>query len=163
MHPSHIEELRRQIEELRRNLPEIDADEDLRADMLEGCTDYKEVIEKLVYIEQLTDTQIESTELHINKIQKRRLRLKDKRAGIRDIIMSLMQSANLRKVELASATVTIAKIGRSVQILDETLIPDELCRIKKEPDKIAIKDALFAGEPVPGATLNNGSETLRIS
>ena len=101
-------------------------------------------------------------EQHIEKVHKRRLRLKEKRAGIRDIITSIMATANLRKVDLPTTTVSIVKRGRSVVILDESLIPEELCRIKKEPDKVAIKDALFAGEYVPGATLNNGSETLRI-
>jgi hypothetical protein len=163
MHPAHIDQLRLQIEELRRALPEIDADEDLREDMLEGCTDYKEVIEKLVYIERITKTMIDGTEIYIDKMQKRKRNLIGKWQGVRDIISSVMESANLRKVDLVSATVTIAKTGRSVQILDASLIPDELCRIKKEPDKIAIKDALFAGETVPGAMLNNGGEALRIS
>ena len=114
MHPAHIDQLRLQIEELRRTLPEIDADEDLREDMLEGCTDYKEVIEKLVYIERITKTMIDGTEIYIDKMQKRKRNLLGKWKGVRDIISSVMESANLRKVDLPSATVTIAKTGRSV-------------------------------------------------
>ena len=162
MNPSEVDRLRLQIEQLRRSLPEIEDDDELRADMLEGCTDYKDIIQKLVFAEQMTDSSILGIEQHIEKVHKRRLRLKEKRAGIRDIITSIMATANLRKVDLPTTTVSIVKRGRSVVILDESLIPEELCRIKKEPDKVAIKDALFAGEFVPGATLNNGSETLRI-
>ena len=48
------------------------------------------------------------------------------------------------------------------QIIDDTLVPDAFCRFKREVSKTAIKDAINAGEEVPGAVLDNGSETLRI-
>jgi hypothetical protein len=40
-----------------------------------------------------------------------------------------------------------------VEITAEQLIPIELCRIKQEPDKVAIKEKLKAGEEVPGAQI----------
>ena len=41
----------------------------------------------------------------------------------------------------------------SVEIVDEELLPDELMRVKKAPDKSAIKAALKRGDAVPGAQL----------
>jgi hypothetical protein len=49
-----------------------------------------------------------------------------------------------------------------VQITDEDAIPDAYCRIKREPSKTLIKEALLDGEEVPGAVLDNGGETIRI-
>ena len=49
-----------------------------------------------------------------------------------------------------------------VIITDETLLPPDCVRIKREPDKIAIKERLSRGEPVPGATLSNSEETLAM-
>ena len=43
----------------------------------------------------------------------------------------------------------------SVSIIDESAIPSEYIRTKTEPNKMAIKDALKAGETVPGATLED--------
>jgi hypothetical protein len=41
-------------------------------------------------------------------------------------------------------------------------LPEEYWRIKKEPDKIRIKDALVAAAVVPGAELSNSPDTLAI-
>jgi Siphovirus Gp157 len=160
--PPDIDMLRLQIGTLLRENPDLEEDEQLRADMLEGCTDYKEVLERLLKSEKHFDWLITGLSGHIQQLVERRNSLKDRRAGVRNIIMSVMGAANMRKAEFPIGSISIIKTGRSVQILDENLIPEELCRIKREPNKTAIKDALFAGEPVPGATLNNGSETIRI-
>lgn len=42
-----------------------------------------------------------------------------------------------------------------VSIIDESAIPSEYIRTKTEPNKMAIKDALKAGETIPGATLED--------
>ena len=76
--------------------------------------------------------------------------------------MSILQRAELRKVVLPEATIGISRRGRAVQVLDETLVPDAYCRFNREVSKTAIKEAINAGEEVPGAILDNGGETLRI-
>ena len=55
------------------------------------------------------------------------------------------------------------RTGPSVQIVNEELVPDTLCRFKREVSKTAVKEALNAGEYVPGAILTNGNVTLRIA
>jgi hypothetical protein len=46
--------------------------------------------------------------------------------------------------------------------MDDSLVPDEMCKFKREVSKAAIKEALLAGEYVPGAVLVTGNTTLRI-
>jgi hypothetical protein len=45
---------------------------------------------------------------------------------------------------------------------DVDLLPDRLVRVKREPDKAAIKAALEAGEIVRGCSLSNNAPTLMI-
>jgi hypothetical protein len=49
-----------------------------------------------------------------------------------------------------------------VVITNKEALPEQFIRIKREEDKVAIKDALKRGEIVPGAELSNGGETLTI-
>jgi hypothetical protein len=78
------------------------------------------------------------------------------------VILSIMQRAELRKLELPEATISVAKTGRAVQVLDEEQIPDGFFKTKRELSKTLLKEALNAGETVPGAVLDNGDITVRI-
>ena len=58
----------------------------------------------------------------------------------------MMGIADLRKAELAGATLSIRNGTAKVVIIDEGLIPDQFMRIKKEPNKTAIKTAIEGGQ-----------------
>jgi hypothetical protein len=73
-----------------------------------------------------------------------------------------METANLKKLELANGTISVSNTPQSVQIIDESKIPDEYFRIKKEIDKTKIKDALKDGVEIEGVQLSNGGSTIRI-
>ena len=53
-------------------------------------------------------------------------------------------------------------IGEHVIITDESQIDEDFFRVKREPDKKAIKEALEVGINVRGAEMSNGGETLSI-
>lgn len=48
----------------------------------------------------------------------------------------------------------------SVEITDESTIPDEYIKVIKEPMKTAIKEAIKAGKTVPGAALTKGTSMV---
>lgn len=66
-----------------------------------------------------------------------------------------------KKFETARVRYSYRK-ATAVQIEDATKIPEKYIRTKitKEPDKVAIKDALKAGEEVPGAELREGANLI---
>jgi uncharacterized metal-binding protein YceD (DUF177 family) len=70
-------------------------------------------------------------------------RLKD------NLLKSVTLHGNI-KTDLISVS---SRKTKSVQITDEAAIPAEFMRIKTEPNKTAIKDALEAGEEVQGALI----------
>ena len=82
--------------------------------------------------------------------------------ALRSLIHKVMDTAGLRKRELPEATVSVRAGQPKVLIIEEELIPDEFCRIKREPDKTRIKAAIQAHEQVPGCSLSNAEETLAI-
>jgi hypothetical protein len=158
----NIEQLKIQISLLLDRHPELAEDVDLRADMLEGSTDLHAIMERLLNEERQADELIEAVKERIEKLSARRSMFRSRQTSLRDIMMEVLQRADLRKIALPEATISITRRGPAVQVIDETLVPDAYCRFKREISKTAIKDAINAGEEVPGAVLDNGSETLRI-
>lgn len=153
--------VKHQIEMLKAQFPDVFSDEDSWSIALETETD---LIDFLRHTEQKRQEAIalaKSVELIIENNKLRRERFERRDIAARALIFSLMQSANLRKLELPESTLSIRNGSPKVIITDEMDIPDELCRYKREPDKTKIKEALIAG-PVPGASLSNAEDVLAI-
>jgi hypothetical protein len=68
----------------------------------------------------------------------------------------------VKKVELRQATLSIRAGTPRVIITDEARLPEDCIRIKREPDKVAIKEHLARGEPVAGAEMSNREEVLAV-
>jgi hypothetical protein len=157
-----LENLKVQISLLLDQNPELASDNDLRADMLEGSTDLHKIMERLLMEEREAGEMVDAIKERIDKLAARRAMFRGRQASVRDIMMGIMQRTDLRKLVLPESTISITKTGRTVQVVDETLVPDVYCTFKREVSKSAIKEAILAGDEVPGAILNNGGETLRI-
>ena len=157
-----IDQLKMQIGLLMDRHPALAEDEDLRADMMEGSTDLHAVMERLLNEEREADELVEAAKERMDKIAARRAMLRLRQQSLRDVMMSIMQQADLRKLKLPEATISITRRGPAVQIIDEELIPEQFFRFKMEVSKTALKEALSNGEIIPGAVLDNGGETIRI-
>jgi hypothetical protein len=82
---------------------------------------------------------------------------------LRDLVTRIMQAAGLTKRELTIMTFSMR--NNPQQIVgdpDPAELPDEFVRIKREADKVAIRDALLAGREVPGCTLSNAPPSLVV-
>jgi len=62
----------------------------------------------------------------------------------------------------AEIAVSLAKGRDSVAVDDESIIPDEFVRVKREPKKTEIGNAIKAGQTVPGVRIEQGMPSLRI-
>ena len=142
--------------------PELTDDEDLRADMLEGSTDLHTIMERLLDQEREANETIAVIGNRIENLSARRIAYRARQTSLRTVMQEILNRADLRKIVLPEATISITRRGPAVQIIDEALVPDAYCRFKREISKTAIKDAINAGEEVPGAVLDNGGETIRI-
>jgi len=156
--------VRAQIELLRHTHPGIwdEGDEKLLADMLEAETGLNEFLTKLV--RQMNNAKAMGTGLDAELVdtRDRRDRYWDRYHGMRELAHKLMAQAGVRKVELLKATLSIRAGTPHVIVTDETRLPQHCVRIKREPDRIAIKAALANGEPVPGAEMSNAEPVLNV-
>lgn len=71
---------------------------------------------------------------------------------LRGYLSYSMQSFGDTKLETPRVALSFRK-SQVVEIEDESLIPQNLMKVKATPDKTAIKKAIKAGETVEGATL----------
>lgn len=142
--------------------PELEEDEVLRADSIEGETNAFEFISSILRKVGSTKALAAGTAEYIHELQERKARLERREDALRTLIFKVMETAEIRKAELAEATVSIRNGQPKVVIVNEKEIPIEFMRIKKEPDKIKLRAVLMAHEHVPGAALSNGEATIAI-
>lgn len=162
MNPAIIANCARVIEYLTAAHPELAEDEDFRRDVLEGQSDLFGVVERLARESRAVKAEVAGLREQAVELVARSGKKAEREQAIRQAILGLMNAADLTKIKTATASVSIASLRPSVVVTDETALPDQFIRVKREADKAAIKAALEAGESVPGASLSNGGTTLRI-
>jgi hypothetical protein len=158
-----VEQARRDLTALLASHPELEQDDVLCLDMIEGTTNALELLDKLIAAERNAFALSAAIDTEFERLRERQNRFEARRTTIRKHIMHLMEAANLKKAERPAATVSIAAGRSKVIITDETKLGDFYMRVKKEPDKEKIAQAFKEGMPVPGATLSNAEPVLRIS
>jgi len=153
-----------EIERLRVTYPQIweDGDEQLLLDSLEGSTDLHEFLASVVDRTDDAEEIIDGIDIKMDERKARKARFEQRYEAMRALAMKLMDHAGVRKVVLPAATLSIRAGVPKVIITDEAALPPSCIRTRTEPDKVAIKERLMRGEPVPGATLSNSEETLAM-
>lgn len=157
-----ISDLEQQISEMKRDFPELDADDDLRFDMLEGSTKFHEIIAALLDQAMESEMMSKAVKLMIDRLSARQSALDIRYDSRRSLIHRLMQLVEMRSIEVPAGKITVASTPKKVIITDESLIPEEYIRVKREPNKTLIKSALDRKEFVSGAALSNGGTTIQI-
>jgi hypothetical protein len=158
-----VNELRQHIEALLRKYPELSEDEFLRADMLEGETDLKEVLTHIHRMISDTMALRDGTAPRLDDLTARKKRFQARIDFGRDLISAVLMSADLRKVELPEVTLSLRDNPRQI-VGDPNAaeLPDELVRVVRSPDRKKIKEWLEAGREVPGCALDNGPPSLMV-
>jgi DNA-binding transcriptional ArsR family regulator len=157
------DEVRRQIEALLREHPDLNEDEDLLHDMLEGETDLFAALSSLATYVAATDALVASLNGTLSEFRDRKSRFETRVEVLREVMLKLLQTANLKRVELPEAT--LSQVRRQPQIVGEVdadALPDDLVRIKREPNRTAIREALDNGRELPGLSLSNAAPGLMM-
>lgn len=150
------------VADLVASYPELAEDDDLRADMFEGETDMVPLISKLLRRKLDADTMVAAIKERKGEITERQARYERQAEGYKTLIKSVMLAADLDKVTLPDATVSVTSARAIVEITDEAALPQGFVEIKRVPKKAEIKKALEAGETIPGATLGLSQEGLMV-
>ena len=156
------DQVRIQINDIKLSYPELTEDADMLADVLEGQTDLFEVLRLLVNQDQEARLLAEAVQDSIDAMVSRKQRFKRRSEALRGMMQNLMDDAGQRKLELPEATLSVRNVPGKVIIISEDELPDGCVRIKREPDKTAIKERITSEGGCPGATMSNGSETISV-
>lgn len=154
--------VRQQIDALLLRFPELEGDEELRADMIEAETDTLELLALLVRKKAEADAYATGIKSYQDELGKRRSRMERRSEASKELMFKIMDAAGLQKAELQEATLSIRAGTPKVLITDEGSLPDQFVKVERTAKKKEIADALKKGEAVEGASLSNGEATLMV-
>lgn len=137
-------------------------DDEFRADFVEGETGLTEAIEGAIREIRECDIIAEGCASEIKVLSAREARARARVEKLRACIEQAMVTADVRKLNTPTKTLSISHRKGRVIVVDEAAIP--AAYFKPQPPKLdrkALADALQAG-PIPGATMSNGSVSLTM-
>jgi hypothetical protein len=150
------------IDDMLTAYPELLEDESLRADMLEAETDLPSIASKILRVRGERLAYAEGLNLHIKVLTERRDRFARGADGLKGLLLRLMATAQLPKLTLPEATVSVTAGRKTVSIEDVEQLPQGTFTLVRQPDKAVIKAMIDAGDDVPGAALVTSENSLTV-
>jgi hypothetical protein len=157
----HANILRASIARLKSLYPELEEDDELLADMVEGSTTFDNVMDRLAVAFMSKVALKEANGAVVASLKERAARFERGAEAYKALMQDVMESAGMRKAVLPSATVYLAK-SRPALIVDEDFNAQGYVRVKTEPMKADILAALSAGDHIPGARLETVADHLVV-
>jgi hypothetical protein len=142
--------------------PDLELDEQLKLSTLEGETQLTEIVSILLAENEDDEGNIGQIKGQIETRRERIARFERRIDTRRNAIVSLMDTAQITKLPLPEATISLRTLGCRPKVSIEEAVPDEFCKFVRKPDMKLIEDALERGETIPGVILTNGSASLTI-
>ena len=141
---------------------ELGDDERAYLDSLEGETDLYEWIHRLLVVIEENEGIEAALAEQISDRTLRKSRAAKRIETARSAISALLECAQLDKLSLPEATVSVRRNAPPTKVTDEAAVPDELCRFTRKPDMSLIKAEMEAGRAVFGVTVGNAAPILTV-
>lgn len=138
--------------------------EDLK-DTLEAIEEAIEMkVENIAKIVKATEGEAEIIKLEEKRLAEKRKALENSTQRLKQYAEDELIKTGIQKVKGKLFTIALQKNPPSVEVLNESDIPEDYFRIvtQKSIDKKSILEVLKAGDSVPGVSLKQ-TESLRIS
>ena len=132
-----------------------DEDDATLADTIEGASNLKEALILALRQAREAEAFARAIEGMKDELDERRRRYELKAEKLRSAALHAAIECGETKIIAPDFTATVSPGKRKVVITDEAAVPDSMCRIKREPSRTAIMDAISAGLSLPYATLSN--------
>ena len=137
-------------------------DEGLLLDTLESIDEaFEDKVISTAYVIKNNYADIETISNEIRRLQK----LKQTKANANDRLKGYIKDNMLQldktKIKGDLFNVSVRNNAESVEILNESALPEDAFKVTRTPDKTAIKEALKNGHDIDGATLKR-TQSLQI-
>lgn len=155
--------IKQQIENLKLLHPELLEDAEAWLSSLESETELPEILTKCLW--QIDDAKAlyAGTNERLDKLIERRKRMKQREQSLREFASKLMEAADVSKIELPLGTMSFRRgAAELVGDADPESLEPEFRKVTVTLDKTAIKEALKAGQTVPGFQLSNAPPSFTI-
>ncbi len=148
-------------EQIKNEFPDID--EQTLVDTLEGLTSLNEMLGAVVR-SHLDDMAIfEALKSRMADMQDRLSRISKRADKKRELVTSVMEQADLKKLAEADFTVSLRTSSAPLVVTEEGSIPEPFWRPQAPKlDRHGLIAALKSGGQVPGAMLGNARMTIAI-
>ncbi len=140
-----------------------DADEECLRDTLEGLTNITDMLAEVLRSALEDQAFVTALRSRIGDMQARLSRIEERARKKRDLVCSVMERADVRKLTEPDLTVSLRPSRAPLVLTDESVIPGDYW--KPQPPKLdrqGLIAALSAGRDVPGALLGNAPMTISV-
>lgn len=146
-------------------LNDTDLPPEVVQDTLEGLQG--EVQEKgknvAAYFQNL-EADVEAMKSAEQRIAQRRKAIENRVRQMKDYLQRNMEESGITEISCPEFTVKLGKNPASVEVYEESSLPEKyvVTKTTTQPDKKALKEAIQAGEDVPGARLITDKKRLIV-
>ena len=140
-----------------------DADEESLADTLEGLSNLPDMLAEVCRSMLDDQAMVSALRGRIGDMQERCGRIEARARKKRDLVCSVMERADLKKVTEPDLTLSLRPARPPLSVVDEAAVPEAFW--KPQPPKLdrqALIAALSAGREVPGAILGNAPMSVSV-
>jgi hypothetical protein len=144
--------------------PDLELDEQLKLSTLEDETELNEIVSALLAQNEDDEGMIEQIKIQIFDRKERIARFERRIESRKNAIISLMDTAQLTKLPLPEATVSLRTLQPRPKVVDPDALPSAFTieTIVRKPDTEAIAAAVERGASIPGVVLTNGGASLSV-
>ncbi len=140
-----------------------DADEETLMDTLEGMTSLTDSLAELLRSSQEDQSLASALRGRMSDMQERCGRFEDRARKKRELVCTVMEEAELKKLTEPDFTVSLRPARAPLMIIDEEAIPGDYW--KPQPaklDRMGLISALSNGRDIAGAVLGNPAMTISV-
>ncbi len=140
-----------------------DADEETLCDTLEGLTNLTDMLAEVLRSALEDQAFVTALRSRIGDMQARLSRIEERARKKRDLVCSVMERADVRKLMEPDLTVSLRPSRAPLVVTDEEAIPGDYWKAQPAKlDRQGLLAALSAGRDVPGALLGNAPMTISV-
>ncbi len=140
-----------------------EADEETLADTLEGLTNLNEMLAAVIRSHLDDMAMVDALKSRMADMQDRLSRISKRAEKKRELVTSVMEQADLKKLAEADFKVSLRSSSAPLVVTEEGSIPEPYWRPQAPKlDRLGLIAALKSGEQVAGAVLGNPMMTIAI-
>lgn len=137
-------------------------DESLLIDTWESIDEaFEDKVISTAYVIKNNDADIETISNEIKRLQKLKQTKVNANDRLKGYIKDNMLKLDKTRIKGDLFNVSVRNNAESVEILNESALPEDAFKVTRTPDKTAIKESLKNGHEIDGATLKR-TQSLQI-